>query len=230
MNEILKIENLTKLYKMGEHLIRAVDDVSFEIEEGEFVSVVGPSGSGKTTLLNLLGCIDKPTEGKIFLENKNLSEMKENDLEDIRLKKIGFVFQSFNLLPTLTAIENVELPLGLNNYGKIERRKKAEEFLNLVGLKERFNHRPFQLSAGEHQRVGIARALSNNPAIILADEPTGNLDSKTALSIMDLLLKINKERKCTIIMVTHNLEIVKFVPKIIKMKDGKILEEKEEKC
>ncbi len=219
---LLRINNLKKTYKIGEFTINAVDGITLSINKGDFISFMGPSGSGKTTLLNLIGCIDKPTEGSIFLEEKEISTLSEKELDLLRLNKIGFVFQRINLIPVLSAIENVILPMELaNNLKTKEMLEKGKELLALVGLSHRINHRPAQLSAGEQQRVGIARALANNPTLILADEPTGNLDSKTTMEVIDLFTKIN-ENSHTIILVTHNLEVAKASKKILTMKDGKI--------
>jgi putative ABC transport system ATP-binding protein len=216
-------KNLTKIYKLGKEEIVALMDVNLEINEGEFIAVMGPSGSGKSTLLHLLGCLDKPTSGQVYIDGMNTSELTDDELANIRNKKIGFIFQTFNLLPRLNIMENVELPLI---YGKVSpkvRYKLTIESLNLVGLAERLRHKPSEISGGERQRVAIARALVNDPKIILADEPTGNLDTQTGCEIMGLLKKLNSERKTTIILVTHNFEMAKFSQKIYHLKDGRLV-------
>lgn len=218
---LVETVGLSKTYKMGTYEVKAVDNLNLKIEEGDFISFMGPSGSGKTTLLNLIGCVDNPTRGKIYFEGKEVTSLKERELDALRLLKIGFIFQSFNLLPTLSALENVSLPLELAGISGSQGRQKAKELLGLVGLEKRFFHRPYQLSAGEQQRVGIARALANNPSLILADEPTGNLDSNTALDIANLLGKLNKEGR-TVIVVTHAEDISQKAKKVFKMRDGKI--------
>ncbi|MGC8940315.1 MAG: ABC transporter ATP-binding protein [Candidatus Bathyarchaeia archaeon] len=190
---VLETEKLDKIYKLGGRSIRALSDVNLKVKRGDFVSIMGPSGSGKTTLLNILGCLDRPTSGKVILDGADVTVVLEKELYKIRRYKIGFVFQTFNLLPYLSAIENVELPMEGTGKSKEEMRKRARELLKIVGLAERENHKPLRLSAGEQQRVAIARALANNPAIILADEPTGNLDSKTGYEIIGLLGKLNRE-------------------------------------
>jgi putative ABC transport system ATP-binding protein len=219
----LKTENLDKFYKFGGRKVRALSDVSLEIEKGDFLSIMGPSGSGKTTLLNLLGCLDKPTHGQVFLDGENITNVPEKDLYKIRRSKVGFVFQTFNLMPWLNAIENVELPMEGNEKSKTERQKRARELLTLVGLSERMDHRPHKLSAGEQQRVAIARALANNPAIVLADEPTGNLDAKTKHEIMKLLTKLNAEQGTTIIVVTHDSRVGSRAHRMLFLNDGKLL-------
>jgi putative ABC transport system ATP-binding protein len=219
---IVETRNLTKIYRMGTHKIRAVDDVNLKVREGDFLAIMGPSGSGKTTLLNLIGCIDRPSSGAVMIEGRDTSKLRERELNELRLKKIGFVFQMFNLLPTLTALENVEFPLELAGLPRKERLRKAREMLSVVGLSERLGHRPHELSVGERQRVGIARALVNDPLIVLADEPTGNLDSKTAEEIVELFRKINREHNKTVILVTHDSEVAKGANKVLFIKDGRI--------
>ena len=195
--------------------------MNIDIKQGEFVAVVGASGSGKSTTMNMIGCLDIPTRGKVFLEQYDISKLSESRLAQIRGKKIGFVFQAFNLIPTLTALENIMLPMTFQSISKEKRFKKARELLIKMGLKERLNNLPGQLSGGENQRVAIARALSNNPEIILADEPTGNLDSKTGIEIMQLLTNLHKKEKRTIAMVTHDKSLTKYAERIIFIKDGK---------
>lgn len=218
---LVETVGLSKTYEMGTYEVKAVDNLNLKIEEGDFISFMGPSGSGKTTLLNLIGCVDNPTRGKIYFEGKEVTSLKERELDTLRLLKIGFIFQSFNLLPTLSALENVSLPMELAGISGSKGKQRAKVLLELVGLEERFDHRPYQLSAGEQQRVGIARALANNPSLILADEPTGNLDSNTALDIANLLGKLNKEGR-TVIVVTHAEDISQKAKKVFKMRDGKI--------
>lgn len=227
MSEIvLKVENLTKTYSLGKRTVQPLADLSFEVKKGEFTAVMGPSGSGKTTLLNIIGCIDKPTNGKVLLDNVNVAAMPESQLYKIRRDKIGFVFQTFNLLPYLNARENVELAMELAGKFKGERRKRANELLTMVGLSGRETHRPNKLSQGEQQRVAIARALANNPAIILADEPTGNLDSKNKQEIIKLLANLNLTHGTTIIMVTHDNQSANHTERMLLLKDGKIQKEK----
>jgi putative ABC transport system ATP-binding protein len=224
---ILKAENVGKEFTMGKRGIKALSDLNFQVNKGELVAIMGPSGSGKTTLLNVLGCLDKPTSGKIILDNVDITKLSETELCKIRRNKIGFVFQTFNLLPYLSAVENVELPMETTKKFKNKRRERARELLALVGLAEREEHRPQKLSAGEQQRVAIARALANDPAIILADEPTGNLDTKSKYEIVRLLAKLNVEQKTTIVMVTHDGHIASHTERILLLKDGKITKEKQ---
>jgi len=222
--EIIKVENVKKIYRMGDNEVRALDGVSLVIEEGEFLIVMGPSGSGKTTLLHLMGCLDKPTEGEIYIASTPVSKLNDSQLAKIRNKMVGFVFQQFNLLPRLTALENVELPMIYAGVPKSARRKKAKELLELVGLGDRLHHRPTQLSGGQMQRVAIARALANDPMVLLADEPTGNLDSKSGEEILKIFSELN-ERGQTIIIVTHDPEVAKHAGRIVRMRDGKIVSE-----
>ncbi len=224
MAEIIKVENVKKIYRMGDNEVRALDGVSLVIEEGEFLIVMGPSGSGKTTLLHLMGCLDKPTEGEIYIASTPVSKLNDSQLAKIRNKMVGFVFQQFNLLPRLTALENVELPMIYAGVPKSARRKKAKELLELVGLGDRLHHRPTQLSGGQMQRVAIARALANDPMVLLADEPTGNLDSKSGEEILKIFSELN-ERGQTIIIVTHDPEVAKHAGRIVRMRDGKIVSE-----
>lgn len=225
MNDwVIETRNLKKIYKMGEVEVRALDGVDLNIERGSIVSIMGPSGSGKSTLMNLLGCLDRPTEGDYILDGVQVSQMNDDQLAAARNHLVGFVFQSFNLLSRQTALANVELPL---RYGGITkgRKQKAIDALNAVGLGDRVTHRPTELSGGQQQRVAIARALINDPAIIMADEPTGNLDSKSGKEIMDLILSLNKTRKTTIIIVTHDQSIAKQTQRIINLSDGKVVGE-----
>jgi len=218
---IIKLENVWKIYHMDGVDINALSGMNIEIKQGEFVAVIGQSGSGKSTSMNMIGCLDIPTKGKVFLEQYDISKFSESRLAQIRGKKIGFVFQAFNLIPTLTALENVMLPMTFQDISKNQRIKKAKDLLIKLGLQERLNNLPGELSGGESQRVAIARALSNNPEIILADEPTGNVDSKTGKEIMELLKNLHKKEKRTIAMVTHDKSLTKYAERIIFIKDGK---------
>jgi len=224
---VLKVENVSKNYALGKRGVQALSNLSLEVKKGEFVAIMGPSGSGKTTLLNVLGCIDKPTSGKVLLDNIDVGNMPESQLYKIRRDKIGFVFQSFNLLPYLNARENVELPMENNGKSKTERSARAKELLSLVGLSGREEHRPQRLSQGEQQRVAIARALANDPAIVLADEPTGNLDIKNKQEIVKLLANLNLNEGTTIIMVTHDGHVAAHTERILFLTDGKIAKEKD---
>jgi putative ABC transport system ATP-binding protein len=224
---VLRTEKLFKTYEMGKRKVPALYDLNFQVNRGEFVAIMGPSGSGKTTLLNVLGCLDKPTSGKVVLDDVDVANLPERELCKIRRDKIGFVFQTFNLLPYLNAAENVELPMENTKKTRSERRKKARELLRLVGLEGREEHRPQRLSAGEQQRVAIARALANDPAIILADEPTGNLDTENKYEIVRLLANLNIERGTTVIIVTHDSQMASHTEKMFLLKDGKILKEKQ---
>jgi putative ABC transport system ATP-binding protein len=224
---VLKTEKLFKTYEMGKSKVRALNDLNLQVNRGEFVAIMGPSGSGKTTLLNVLGCLDKPTSGKVILENLQISNLSEKELCKIRRNKIGFIFQTFNLLPYLNAIENVELPLENTKKSKSERREKASKLLELVGLAGREEHRPQRLSAGEQQRVAIARALANDPAIVLADEPTGNLDTKNKYEIVRLLANLNINQGTTVIMVTHDSQAASHTERMLLLNDGRIAKEKQ---
>lgn len=227
MSEIvLKIENLTKTYKLGKRQVQPLYNLNLEVKKGEFTAIMGPSGSGKTTLLNIIGCIDKPTKGKVLIGKIDIAGAPESRLYKIRRDKIGFVFQTFNLLPYLNARENVELAMELAGKFKNERRKRATELLETVGLSGRENHRPNRLSQGEQQRVAIARALANDPAIILADEPTGNLDSQNKQEIIKLLGNLNINQGTTIIMVTHDMQAASHTERMLLLKEGKIQKEK----
>lgn len=219
MSEVIKLQDITKFYVMGTEVIRALNGVSLSVDRNEYVAMMGPSGSGKSTLMNILGCLDSPTNGQYILNNQDVSAMRDNELAAIRNKEIGFVFQTFNLLPRLSALENVELPLIYYGLNKKARRERAEEVLTQVGLKERMSHKPNELSGGQRQRVAIARALVNNPSIILADEPTGNLDTKTSIEIMAMLDAIHRSGN-TVILVTHEEDIASYAHRIIRMRDG----------
>jgi len=223
--EIIRLEKIEKDYEIGEGVVRALAGVSLSVKKGEFIAIIGPSGSGKSTMMNMVGALDIPTEGNIYLDNQNIAHLHESDLAQIRGRKIGFVFQNFNLIPTLTAKENVALPMLFQGIDQEERLAKAEELLKRVGLGDRMEHYPNELSGGQRQRVAIARALANNPEVILADEPTGNLDTKTGEEIMNLFLQLHKEGT-TIIVVTHDSNIANHTQKILKMRDGIFVEEK----
>jgi len=220
---IITLENVRRTYQMGEVEVQALRDADLKIKENEFVAIIGPSGSGKSTLMHMIGCLDRPSSGKIFLDGIDISKLNDSGLARLRGKKIGFIFQFFNLYPTLTAKENVELPMLILEVDRKERERRALELLEIVGLKKRIEHLPSQLSGGERQRVAIARALANDPSILLADEPTGNLDTKTGSEIMKFLNKLQKEKKLTIVMVTHELHIARYAERIIHVKDGKII-------
>ena len=221
MTAIVEAVNLKKTYMLGKIPVEALRDVNLKVENGDFLSILGPSGSGKSTLLNLIGALDKPTNGKMLIEGVDVSTLNDSQLADLR-RKIGFVFQFFNLIPRFTARENVELSMSIAHMSKAERRKRAESLLETVGLKERMNHKPAELSGGEQQRVAIARALANNPKFLLMDEPTGNIDSKTANEIMMLIKRLNEEKGVTMIMVTHDQRLAGETKKTVQMSDGVI--------
>ena len=221
--EILKVENLTKTYGSGENLVHAVDDVSFSVEKGEFVAIVGASGSGKSTLLHLIGGVARPTSGKIFVDGNDISKMNDDKLAVFRRRQVGIVYQFYNLIPILTVEENITLPCDLDGRGVD--RERLEMILDSFGLRARRKHLPNQLSGGQQQRTSIARALINNPSLVLADEPTGNLDSKSSEEVMSMLKMCNQSYGHTVIMITHNLDIAKQADRIITISDGKIVEE-----
>jgi putative ABC transport system ATP-binding protein len=219
---VIHLNNVAKHYYMGENVVKAVDDISIDIKRGDFVAVMGPSGSGKSTSMNLIGSLDMPTHGHIYLDGEDISLLDESELAQIRGKNIGFIFQQFNLIPTLTVKENVVLPMTLQGVDEYEREEKAEKILRRLDLADRMDHYPNQISGGQQQRVAIARALANDPEVILADEPTGNLDTKTGLKVMDFLTELNKEGR-TIVLVTHSPELAKqYAHTVYWLKDGKI--------
>jgi len=226
MKAIVEVINLKKTYMLGKVPVQALNGVNLKVNEGDFLAILGPSGSGKSTLLHLIGALDRPTEGKVLIEGVDISTLDDGRLADLR-RKIGFVFQFFNLIPRLTARENVELPLAINGLGRSERRKKAEKLLEIVGLKDRMNHKPTELSGGEQQRVAIARALANDPKFLLMDEPTGNLDSKTGEEIARLVKRLNEKENITIILVTHDQSMTRVANKIAYIRDGLIIREEE---
>jgi putative ABC transport system ATP-binding protein len=221
MDYAVRLEDIRKTYKMGTSEVHALDGVSADFEKGSFWAIMGPSGSGKSTMLNLLGCLDRPTSGKYYLDGKDVSSMDDDELSDIRLKYLGFIFQSFNLIPQLSVEENIALPLYYLGWGQQRRMERARELGELVGLEARMGHKPSELSGGQQQRVAISRALSNDPVFLLADEPTGNLDTANSIEIIQLLKKLNEEGK-TIIMVTHEPEIAQYATRRLFMRDGKI--------
>ena len=221
--EILRVENLSKIYGKGQTQVKALDNVSFKVDKGEFVAIVGASGSGKSTLLHLIGGVDRPTSGKVFIDGKDIYKFNDDELAIFRRRQVGLIYQFYNLIPILNVEENITLPLKLDNRN-IDK-KRLDELIKVLGLEERRTHLPNELSGGQQQRTSIGRAMITNPAIILADEPTGNLDSKASDEIVALLKKSNKDYKQTIIMITHNLEIAKVADRIIKIEDGKIVEE-----
>lgn len=219
---MLKLENIKKIYKMGEFEVHALKGVSLHIKEHEFVSIIGPSGSGKSTLMNMIGCLDVPTSGTYYVDGIEVSKMKDDELADLRNKKIGFIFQQYNLLPKLTAVENVELPLIYRGIKADERRRLAQAALERVGLGNKMNHKPNELSGGQQQRVSIARALSSKPSLILADEPTGALDSRSGVEIMQMLHELHEEGN-TIVIITHDLKIAQQAKRVVTIRDGEIV-------
>lgn len=221
MSSVIQTSDISKIYQMGSETIRALKSVTIDISQGEYVAFMGPSGSGKSTLMNMIGCLDTPSGGSYILNGQDVSDMTENELAEVRNKEIGFVFQTFNLLPRASSLENVALPLIYAGYSKSERKEKAQAALEDVGLGDRSYHKPNELSGGQRQRVAIARALVNDPSIILADEPTGNLDSKTSYDIMDLFIELH-DKGNTIIMVTHEDDIAEYSHRIVRLRDGLI--------
>lgn len=228
METVISVRDLSKVYPLGEYKVHALRSISLDVQRGEFVSVIGPSGSGKSTLMHILGCLDQPTSGHYFLDGRDVSKLSDDELSLVRNQQIGFVFQGFNLLTRTSALENVELPLlyGKEDLSAAERRRRAMAALAAVGLESRASHHTNQLSGGQQQRVAIARALLNNPAILLADEPTGNLDSRTSLEVMDIFQKLQQERGITIVLITHEMDVAEYGTRIVTFKDGEILSDK----
>ena len=223
---VIEVKNLTKVYKMGEHEVRALRGVSLSIDHGEFVAVTGPSGSGKSTFMHIAGCLDRPSSGEYVLDGKDVSKTSKDELARVRSEKIGFVFQGFNLLTRTTALDNVELPLlyrAKNGFKSAERHKRALAALDAVGLSSRYHHMPNQLSGGQQQRVAIARALVNEPSLILADEPTGNLDTRTSIEVMGIFQRLNKERGITVLLITHEMDIAEYGTRLIRFRDGRVV-------
>jgi len=224
---LIDVQNLSRIYTLGENVINALSDISLCIAQGDFVSIMGPSGSGKSTFMNIIGCLDKPTHGSYLLEGIDVGSLSRDDLAGIRNKKIGFVFQGFNLLPRTTALENVELPLLYNGSTTQKRREKAVEALRRVGLADRSHHHPNQLSGGQQQRLAIARAIVNDASILMADEPTGNLDTKTSAEIMDLFVSLNTLSGITVILVTHEPDIATYATRLVRFLDGNIISDEQ---
>lgn len=222
---IVKMNNLVKIYKRGRIEVPALRGINLEVPVGRIIGIAGPSGSGKTTMLNIIGGLDTPTKGKVWVDDIDITTLNERELSEYRLKKVGFVFQFYNLIPVLTALENVEVPMILAKVPKEERRKRAMELLKMVGLEDRADHKPDEMSGGEQQRVAIARALANDPSIVLADEPTGNIDTDTTIRIMNLIINLNKHMNKTFIIATHDPIVMEKCEKVHKIRDGRILEE-----
>ncbi|MCS6937397.1 MAG: ABC transporter ATP-binding protein [Candidatus Bipolaricaulota bacterium] len=219
---VVRVENVTKEYAMGHTVVKALRGVSLEIQRGEFLCIAGPSGSGKTTLLNLIGCLDKPTSGRVVLEGRDTSKLSAKELAWVRRQRLGFVFQTFNLVPVLTAYENVELPLLLLGVGTVERRRRVHELLEALGIRDFAHHRPDEMSGGQQQRVSIARALVTKPALVLADEPTANLDSETGKAIIELMHDLNKKRDTTFVFSTHDPKVMERASRVVQIRDGLI--------
>ena len=227
MSTIIKTTDLVKEYPQGEGILRVLDGLNLVIKEEEFMAIMGPSGSGKSTLLNMIGALDKPTRGKVYIRGTDISTLNDNELADLRNKELGFVFQFFNLIPRMDALTNVELPMSISGVPRRERRERATKLLGLVGLGERIDHKPSELSGGEQQRVAIARALVNDPSVLLCDEVTGNLDSKTGFEVMELLLTLNKEQGKTFVIITHDPNVAQMAQRLVQLYDGKIIGEKQ---
>jgi len=225
METVIELRNLDKEYDLGLVKLRVLNGINLKVKKSEVVAIMGPSGSGKSTMLHMLGCLDRPTRGKVIIDGVDVSRLGDDELAKIRREKIGFVFQFFYLIPSLTALKNVELPLTFVKGTAKDKEVRAKELLKMVGLENRMNHRPSQMSGGESQRVAIARALANNPQIILADEPTGNLDSKSGKEVIEILVKLNKEKGVTLILVTHDSSIARHAERVINLKDGNIIKD-----
>jgi len=225
METVIELRNLDKEYDLGLVKLRVLNGINLKVKKSEVVAIMGPSGSGKSTMLHMLGCLDRPTRGKVIIDGVDVSRLSDDELAKIRREKIGFVFQFFYLIPSLTALKNVELPMTFVQGTAKDKEVRAKELLKMVGLENRMNHRPSQMSGGESQRVAIARALANNPQIILADEPTGNLDSKSGKEVIEILVKLNKEKGVTLILVTHDSSIARHAERAINLKDGKIIKD-----
>jgi len=227
MVPVIAVKNLVKTYQVGEHLVKALRGVNLEVQRGEFLAVTGPSGSGKSTFMHIVGCLDRPSSGQYLLDGQDVSKLSKDALAAIRNKKIGFVFQGFNLLARTSALDNVELPLlyGGNALKTAERHQRAKEMLELVGLGDRADHHPNQLSGGQQQRVAIARALINSPSILLADEPTGNLDTRTSIEVMDIFQKLNRETGITVLLITHEMDIAEYGTRIVTFRDGQVVKD-----
>ena len=225
---IISLRNLTKTYQMGDNTVHALRSVSLDVDQGEFVTIIGPSGSGKSTMMHILGCLDRPTSGQFLLNDKDVSSLPRDELAGIRNKQIGFVFQGFNLLPRTTALENVEVPLLYNHpvVPAAERHRRAMAALTAMGLEQRADHHPSQLSGGQQQRVAIARALVNDPDLILADEPTGNLDTRTSIEVMALLQELREKRTITVVLITHDMDVARYGTRIVSIRDGEIVSDK----
>jgi putative ABC transport system ATP-binding protein len=221
MENLIELHNVEKEYVMGDVKLRVLKGINLKVKKSEIAAIMGPSGSGKSTMLHILGCLDRPTKGKVIIDGVDISKLDDDSLAKIRREKIGFIFQFFNIIPIFTALENVELPMIFSK--KSNRVERAKELLKAVGLQQRMSHHPSQLSGGETQRVAIARALANDPKLILADEPTGNLDSKYGEEIMDILIKLNKEKGTTLLLITHDISVAKYAERIIRLKDGMIV-------
>lgn len=228
MNTMIDIQALTKTYHMGEVEVHALNGVSFKVERGEFIAIMGPSGSGKSTLMNLLGCLDTPTGGTYLLDDYNVSQLDDVELSTVRAQKLGFIFQQYNLLPRQTALRNVELPLMYRGIAGRERHARAAAALEIVGMGERMHHKPNELSGGQQQRVAIARALSGSPSVILADEPTGALDTKTSGEIMNILQRLNREQGLTVVLVTHEYDIAAYAARVLTMRDGELVSDQKQ--
>ena len=225
---IISLRNLTKTYQMGDNTVHALRSVSLDVDQGEFVTIIGPSGSGKSTMMHILGCLDRPTSGQFLLNDKDVSSLPRDELAGIRNKQIGFVFQGFNLLPRTTALENVEVPLLYNHpvVPAAERHRRAMAALTAMGLEQRADHHPSQLSGGQQQRVAIARALVNDPNLILADEPTGNLDTRTSIEVMALLQELREKRTITVVLITHDMDVARYGTRVVSIRDGEIVSDK----